>query len=322
MHFIKEGKATMRYFDLHCDTLVECLSKGKSLLKNDLHVSVEKGDHYAPYIQCAAIWLPDNVRGAAAEKWFDDHADLFDREAATGAFTVIRDGSEIEAMENGKNGTGMILTVEGSAVLAGKIENVAHLRSRGVRMMTLTWNGSNEVGSGIMSGDTFGLTPFGVQAVREMEKQGIAVDISHASENLFYDVVENTTRPFVASHSNAKVLCKHPRNLTDEQIKIMCNRDCLIGLNYFQAFLNDDWEKADVEDLYAHAEHILSLGGADILAMGSDFDGSSMPHGITGLESMEAVAEVFLRHNMPESLVDKIFYENAASFFKRFDRLA
>lgn len=309
----------MRYFDLHCDTLVACMQDKKSLLKNDLHVNVEKGDRYAPYIQCAAIFLPDSIRGADAEKWFDDHADLFDREAATGAFTVIRDGKDIEAMEN-KQGTGMMLTVEGSAVLNGKLENVQHLRDRGIRMMTLTWNGSNEVGSGIMSKDAFGLTPFGVQAVKEMEKCGIAVDISHASEKLFFDVVENTTRPFVASHSNAKALCKHPRNLSDEQIKVMCQRDCLIGLNYFKAFLIDEPDNADVEDLYRHAEYILSLGGANVLAMGSDFDGSTMPHGITGLESIEEIANVFLRHNLPEALVNKIFYDNAADFFKRFDR--
>ena len=314
------GKETiMRYFDLHCDTLVACLQDKKSLLKNDLHVSVEKGDKYAPYIQCAAIFLPDSVRGAAAEKWFDDHADLFEKEAQSGAFTVIRTGADIEEMEN-KQGTGMILTVEGSAVLNGKLENVAHLRNRGVRMMTLTWNGSNEVGSGIMSKDSFGLTPFGVLAVKEMERLGIAVDISHASEKLFFDVAEHSTRPFVASHSNAKALCKHPRNLSDEQIKIMCQRDCLVGLNYFKAFLNDEPDKADVEDLYRHAEHFLSLGGANILAMGSDFDGASMPTGITGLESMEDVANVFLRHNLPEALVNKIFFENAAEFFKCFDK--
>jgi len=86
--------------------------------------------------------------------------------------------------------------------------------------------------------------------------------------------------------------------------------------------LNDDPAKADIEDLFAHAEHFLSLGGADVIAMGSDFDGSDMPHGITGLESVEDIANVFLRHNLPEALVDKIFFENAASFFKRFDRNA
>ena len=93
-----------------------------------------------------------------------------------------------------------------------------------------------------------------------------------------------------------------------------------MGLNYFKAFLNDEPDLADVEDLYRHAEYILAMGGEDILAMGSDFDGSTMPHGITGLESVEHIAEVFLRHNISEALVDKIFYSNAAEFFKRFDR--
>ena len=173
-----------------------------------------------------------------------------------------------------------------------------------------------------MSGDKFGLTPFGKLAVKEMEKEGIVIDISHASEALFYDVAGNTERPFIATHSNSKVLCKHPRNLTDDQFRIICNRGGLVGLNYFKALLNDAPAKADIEDLFAHAEHFLSLGGADVVAMGSDFDGSDMPHGITGLESVEDIANVFLRHNLPEALVDKIFFENAASFFKRFDRNA
>ena len=100
--------------------------------------------------------------------------------------------------------------------------------------MTLTWNGSNEIGSGVMSGDKFGLTPFGKLAVKEMEKEGIVIDVSHASEALFYDVAENTERPFIATHSNSKVLCKHPRNLTDDQFRIICNRGGLVGLNYFK----------------------------------------------------------------------------------------
>ena len=214
------------------------------------------------------------------------------------------------------------MTVEGGSAVAGDLKNIHHLRENGVRVMTLTWNGSNEIGSGVMSGDKFGLTPFGKLAVKEMEKEGIVIDVSHASEALFYDVAENTARPFIATHSNSKELCRHPRNLTDDQFRIICSRGGLVGLNYFKAFLNDDPAKADIEDLFAHAEHFLSLGGADVIAMGSDFDGSDMPHGITGLESVEDIANVFLRHNLPEALVDKIFFENAASFFKRFDRNA
>lgn len=311
----------MRYFDLHCDTLVECLSKGKSLLRNDLHVSVEKGARFAPYIQCAAVWLPDTVRGAEAFAYFERHADFLDRAAESGAFRLIRTGADVEALENAR-GVGLMLTVEGGAAIAGKLENIACLRARGVRMMTLTWNGSNEIGSGVLSGDAFGLTPFGRQAVAELERQGIVIDVSHASERLFEDVASNTSRPFVASHSNAKAVCGHARNLTDAQFAEIRSRGGLVGLNFYKAFLNDAPEKAGIDDLYAHAEHFLALGGENVLAMGSDFDGSTMPRGITGLESVEAIAEAFLRRNLSESLVRRIFFENAASFFKRFDRAA
>ena len=118
---------------------MECLSKGKSLLRNDLHVSVEKGARFAPYIQCAAVWLPDTVRGAEAFAYFERHADFLDRAAESGAFRLIRTGADVEALENAQ-GVGLMLTVEGGAAIAGKLENIARLRARGVRMMTLTWN--------------------------------------------------------------------------------------------------------------------------------------------------------------------------------------
>ena len=261
----------MRYFDLHCDTLVECLSKGKSLLRNDLHVSVEKGARFAPYIQCAAVWLPDTVRGAEAFAYFERHADFLDRAVESGAFRLIRTGADVEALENAQ-GVGLMLTVEGGAAIAGKLENIERLRARGVRMMTLTWNGSNEIGSGVLSGDAFGLTPFGRQAVAELERQGIVIDVSHASERLFEDVASNTSRPFVASHSNAKAVCGHARNLTDAQFAEIRSRGGLVGLNFYKAFLNDAPEKAGVDDLYAHAEHFLALGGEQVLALGGDYD--------------------------------------------------
>lgn len=308
----------MRYFDLHCDTLTACRMDGKSILKNDMHVSVEKGKCFAPYIQCAAVFVPDTVRGGDALAYFDAHADFFEAELKSGAFSAVAAGEDVSALE-GKCGVGMILTVEGGAAVAGKLENLAHLRKRGVRMMTLTWNGSNEIGSGVFSGDTFGLTLFGREAIPEMERLGIVVDISHASEKLFYDVAEIAAKPLVASHSNSKALCGHPRNLTDDQFNVIKRSGGLVGLNFYDAFLNDDKEKASAKDLYAHAEHFLALGGERVLAMGSDFDGSTMPRDIFGLESVEDIANIFLRHNLSEPLVDAIFYKNAADFFRRYD---
>lgn len=140
---------------------------------------------------------------AAALQYFDRHAAYFRKMAETGAFTVLETGEDLEKLSN-KQGTAFILTVEGGSAVAGDLKNIHHLRENGVRVMTLTWNGSNEIGSGVMSGDKFGLTPFGKLAVKEMEKEGIVIDISHASEALFYDVAGNTERPFIATHSTPR----------------------------------------------------------------------------------------------------------------------
>lgn len=304
----------MRYFDLHCDTLVLCAERGQSLLENELHVSVQKGDAFAPYVQCLAIFVPDNVRGSAARAYFDRHVNFLAEQAQSGKFALLHTAQEMESLPEHRR-TGFILTVEGGAALGGVLENVEYLYARGVRMMTLTWNGSNEIGSGVLSGDPFGLTPFGIEAVRAMERTGITVDVSHASERLFYDVAERTEKPFVASHSNAAAVCKHPRNLTDDQFAVIRARGGLVGLNFYKSFLNDAPDKASMEDIFRHAEHFLALGGEDVLAMGSDFDGSTIPDDMRGLESVEALMEVFLRHNLSEALVDKIFFANAAAFF-------
>ena len=132
----------------------------------------------------------------------------------------------------------------------------------------------------------------------ELERQGIVIDVSHASERLFRRRGGAYIAPVRRLALKRKGGLRHARNLTDTQFKVICARGGLVGLNYYKAFLNDAPEKADIEDIFAHAEHFLALGGADALAMGSDFDGSTMPHGVTGLESVESIAEVFLRHNL------------------------
>ena len=108
-----------------------------------------------------------------------------------------------------------------------------------------------------------------------METDGIIIDISHASQALFYDVAENTNLPFVASHSNSYKITSHRRNLTDEQFSVIRNRKGLMGLNFHNEFLNNNSQNAGMTDILRHAEHFLSLGGEDILCFGSDFDGIS-----------------------------------------------
>lgn len=308
----------MRYFDLHCDTMTECFLHDKPLAENDLHVSLQKADRMDAYVQCYAVWIQDDLRGQAAFQRFCQIADRFDREVSANSPRLALCGQkgDLAKAQAGKR-HGAILTVENGAALGGDLANIQALRSRGVKMCTLTWNGENELGRGVLAGGAGGLSGFGRQAVKGFEKAGILIDVSHASPELFYDVAGMAGKPLVASHSNAKAVCGHPRNLTDEQFQIIKGSGGLVGLNFYKAFLHDQPEQASQKDVLRHAEHFLALGGEDALAMGGDWDGADLPPDMAeGLGAIPALYELFLRHNYPEGLVEKIFYGNAARFFQ------
>ena len=308
----------MRYFDLHCDTLTECAGYGLSLERNGLHIDLERARRLGTYVQCFAVWLHDSVRGEEAFQGFCQAADLLERQASGsgGALRLCRRREDLAAVES-QGGVGAVLTVENGSVLGGKLERVQVLKDRGVAMLTLTWNGENELGRGVMAPGDGGLTPFGRQVVPALEQAGILVDVSHASPELFWDVMALAKKPVVASHSNAKAVCGHPRNLTDEQFTAIRDAGGLVGLNFYKGFLNDRPEQAAMEDVLRHAEHFLSLGGEDTLAMGSDFDGAALPADMPGLEAVPQLYELFLRRNYPQALLEKLFYGNAARMFAR-----
>ena len=148
----------------------------------------------------------------------------------------------------------------------------------------------------------------------EMRKYRILPDISHASDALFYDTASLYDGPLVASHSDARAVCAHPRNLTDEQAREIICRGGLIGLNLCPFFLRADADSAVLSDMLRHAEHFLSLGGEKTLCIGGDFDGTDLPCDVYGVEAMEVLAELFLRHGYAETLVENIFYGNARAF--------
>ena len=308
----------MRYFDLHCDTMTECSLRGIPLRQNELHVNLEKAKALDAFVQCYAVWIPDDLQGEEAFDRFCQVAETFREEVDKNSVLLMQCGKPGDLQEAEKKRLhGAILTVENGAALGGKLENIAVWKELGVKMCTLTWNGENELGYGVRASGTGGLTEFGKEAVREFENAGIIVDISHASPKLFWDVAEIAKKPLVASHSNAQALCKHPRNLTNEQFAAVKASGGLVCINFFTAFLNDDPEQASMEDILRHTEHFLSLGGEDILAMGGDMDGSSMPKDLAdGLGGVPRLYELFLRHNYSEALLDKLFYGNAARFFQ------
>lgn len=307
----------MKLFDLHCDTLYRAFFENGGLFNNDFHISFDKTDGIEPYIQCMAVWVPDEFRNKNAMQLFENCRKKLNDELKDTNIKIIRSHNDIIEVES-KKSKGVVLTVEGGAVLGGKLENVDYLTECGVKIMTLTWNGNCELGDGIGVEGAKGLTDFGKFVVAKMEQNGIVVDVSHSSVPMFYDVAELSTKPFCATHSNSKQICPHRRNLTDEQFSIIKDKGGIVGLNLSRGFLREDEDKACMLDVLRHAEHFLSLGGEKTLAIGTDFDGTDIPIDMTGIESMNKLYELFLKHNYNEKLLEDIFFNNARNFLLRF----
>lgn len=307
----------MKLFDLHCDTLYRAFFENGGLFNNDFHISFDRIDSIEPYIQCMAVWVPDEFRNKNAIQLFENCRKKLNDELKDTNIKIIRSQDDIIEVES-KKGKGVVLTVEGGAVLGGKLENVDYLAECGVKMMTLTWNGNCELGDGIGVEGAKGLTDFGKSVIAKMEQNSIVVDVSHSSVPMFYDVAELSTKPFCATHSNSKQICPHRRNLTDEQFSIIKDKGGIVGLNLSRGFLREDEDKACMLDVLRHAEHFLSLGGEKTLAIGTDFDGTDIPIDMTGIESMNKLYELFLKHNYNEKLLEDIFFNNARNFLLRF----
>lgn len=306
----------MNYFDLHCDTITECYVQSTSLFDNTLQWSLKRAMQYAPLAQVFAIWIPDEFRGEAAVTRFNHVYDTFCREIQqnSGKIAFCKTSMDLEdAFTQGR--AAAILSIEGGAAIAGNLQNLDRAYEKGVRIMTLTWNGRCEIADGVMEPHAGGLTPFGREVVRRMEQLPMLVDVSHLAEKGFWEVAENTSRPFIASHSNAKSICGHKRNLTDEQFREIVKRSGIVGLNLYRNFLRDDGNTY-IRDIARHLDHFLSLGGEQALAIGGDLDGSDLPLDMAGVEDIGKVRQELLK-DFPEKTIDAVFFQNAHAFFAR-----
>lgn len=300
--------------DLHCDTLTRS-GEGNTLDIPGWHFSLSGVPAGVHWCQCCAIYIPDTLTGAEAVAYYEHHQRSFDRQMEIFSDKVLpcRTAAGIEAAwEAGK--TAAVLTVENGSALAGRLERIETLARDGVRMITLTWNGENEIGSGNVT--DHGLSAFGREAVRELERTGIVADVSHLNDHSLADFLETAEKPFAASHSNARSVCGHRRNLTDEQIREMVRRGCLIGLNYCQDFLRTGERPAALDDLWRHVEHFLELGAERCLALGSDADGTDVPPGLDSPERFAGLYQYFLDRGLSVPQADGILWKNALNFFK------
>lgn len=306
--------------DLHCDTLTDwkyTTTGNPDTLDDPKRVlSLTSIPEDVNWAQFYAVFIPDEERGQAAIDYFDFNRQSFDRQMKQFSDRVApcRSYADMEsAWAVGK--TAAFLTVENGSVLAGDISRVKTIADAGVRAVTLVWNGENEIGSGHTT--DHGLSDFGKLAIPELERHGILVDVSHLNDPGFADLLEVAQKPFVATHSNARAIASHKRNLTDDMIREMVRRDCLIGLNYFVAFLRDDRDVQSLDDLYRHTDHFFQLGGVKNLALGSDFDGALLPECLSTPSKAAGIYEYFLSRGISEGDVQGVMYGNAQAFFKK-----
>ena len=210
-----------------------------------------------------------------------------------------------------------MLSVEGGEVFEPGLHTVQLYRDKGVRMAALLWNNENALGYPAKSGDKRGLTDYGLQVAREMQRVGMAVDVSHLNEAGFYDLFAKTDRPPMASHSCCRALCDHFRNLTDEQLRLMIREGGFVGVNFYPYFLSEDG-KADAALVARHIDHICQLGGAEIVGFGSDFDGiETTPDNVRHPGDIPNLLDELRRLGYDDAAIAGIAGENLKRYFAR-----
>ena len=273
--------------DLHCDTIVECVTNDADFNHGSGHISLDKLNAGGCLAQCFAIWIPTGraiKRHRTARMGYYGYyktAREFFQNAMKDNADVIRQARTVADIEKNKadGKLSAILTVEDSIWVEGHMERIEEAAADGVRMMSLLWNTINCMGypnSPYHEAHLMGLKPFGYDAVQKMNDLGIIVDVSHLNEGGFWGVVKTSRKPIAASHSCARALCDHPRNLNDEQLKAIGEKGGVVGINFYDAFLLEgDTGYTEIGDIVRHAEYIADKAGVEALAFGSDFDGIS-----------------------------------------------
>lgn len=304
----------MDYFDLHCDTISECYKHHMQLYNNPLQLSLKKGRSFQRWVQTYAIWIDDVLEGEEAYRHFNEVYTYFLNQLELNKEHLVW-CSDQDGLRNytRPHQCVALLAVEGSRALGNDISRVKEFYDKGVRLMTLTWNGRSPVGDGCMVESPIGLTTFGEQVILKMQEVGIIIDVSHLCEKGFWQVENLTTQPFVATHSNSRTICNVPRNLTDEQFRVFVERKGLVGMNFYPLFINGT-VRASIQELLPHIDHFLQLGGEDVISMGSDFDGAKMPVDLPNLSSIQYLGKLLIKRYGKEK-AEKFMFENAYHFF-------
>lgn len=309
-------------FDLHCDTSFALLEKDfnqcGSLRSNDGHIDLVRAKQLCGYAQCFACFTSDLMTKytgvTPAEVFARERAAFTDQVAANS--DLIRQAFSAQDIEENQK-TGMmsgILTVEGPAGFHYDPDALSALYDAGFRITTLGWNESNPLAGSHITGE--GLSEQGKAYVREAQRLGMLIDVSHISDAAFWDIMDITSAPVIASHSNSRSVWNVSRNLTDEMFAAICKTGGVVGINLYAGFLGDD---PDLDTVCDHILHFISLD-PDVrhIALGGDLDGcEQLPKGFDGVQDYPKLAQRLLERGLSEESVYNIFWNNALGVIKR-----
>lgn len=309
--------------DCHCDTLTELYNKNASLYENEQHFDIKRQIALGGGLQFCAIYVPTEVfRYQGGLRYTLCLLDKYNQEIKK----LLENGIDVLQVRTAEDAGNVLehkaatlLAIEEGGAIDGSLEALRCLYELGVRAMTLTWSNRNDIADGINEEATgSGLTLFGKQVVAEMNRLGMLVDVSHISTAGFWSVIETSTKPIIATHSNAKSLCSHPRNLNDEQIKALAQNGGLAGITFAGQFLEEDWRNACIESVYKHIDYMLNLiGNDDHIGFGSDFDGiSHPPYNIQGVQDYKPLIEYLSKYYSDET-INKITHQNVINLLQK-----
>ena len=302
----------MFVFDLHCDTLFKFFENQRySISKNNGHVSdvgLKNGGYLA---QCFAIYQPTDITGDSGFDYFKKQYDVFKNAVSKSlVLELATDRNEIE--KNRKNGkVSAVLTVENADSLQNDLKKLKTVEEKGVKILGLVHNGENCLGyphSNDKALSELSLKGFGREVVEALNSTNITVDVSHLNVGGFWDVARLSKKPFVATHSGCSAVFKHSRNLCDEQVKAIAQSGGVVGCVFYSHFLNGT-DTTDIDSILRHLEYLIKVGGEDVAALGSDFDGMDcdLPFDASKIQILvEAITSKF-----GFSVTEKLCFKNA-----------
>ena len=309
-------------FDFHCDTafalMGDNMNSAGDLRKNTCHIDLDRASKLAGYAQCFACFttsIPEPMRGVDPVLVFERELATIQREIDKNSDCISIAYSPKEIEENRAKGMmSAILTLEGTAGIGYNPELLEDLSMIGFRVVSLGWNEKNPLtGSNVTGG---GLTDQGRAFVKEAQRLGMLVDVSHISDEGFWDIMKITEAPIIATHSNSRALCGHSRNLTDDMFKAIAETGGVAGYNMCDGFTGED---PTIDTVCDHMLRFLELDPTGCsVALGGDLDGvDAMPRGFEGVQDWPKLAARLLERGVDEKTLRNIFWNNAIGVMER-----